>query len=240
MAEINGKKSSRIKNIAVTVVIIAVAALLIPVLILNLTLIIKGAVNEDVPPDIFGIAPLTVTTGSMSGEYKDSFDEGALVFIKVLGDEDKKSLKAGDIVCFKTSDIFVTHRIISVNADEEGNAVSVVTKGDANNASDGVIETRDIFGVCVGSAAGLGGFALFLQTPAGILVFVGIPVLLFIIYDVVRIILYNKRTKARTEATEAEEALRDRDEEIKRLRAELEERNGEKDRSRENADDAVD
>lgn len=211
----------RRKGDVVAIVVMAVlSVLLIPILAVNLTLIIKGNVNTDTPPDIFGVAPLAVTSGSMSGENEDSFDTGALIFVKLLSEEEKQSLQEGDVVCFRLDDIFVTHRIVSLNKSGE-EIVTAVTRGDANNVTDGAIPVENIVGICLGSVAGLGNFTMFLQTPAGILVFVGIPVLLFIIYDVIRITLYNRRLKE-TEGAAEKEKLRDKDEEIRRLRALLE------------------
>lgn len=207
-----------------TIVMIVVAVLLLPILIINLTLIIKGSIDKDTPPDIFGIAPLAVTSGSMEGDNPDSFGKGALIFIKMLDDSEKQNLKENDVVCFKTDGIFVTHRIVSVVSGENGEIVTVVTRGDANNTTDGAIPVENILGICKGSVEGLGNFALFLQTPAGFLVFIGVPVGAFIIYDVVRILLYNKRLEAETagasdeKSREKDEELRDKDEEIRRLK----------------------
>ena len=57
---------------------------------------------------------------------------------------------------------------------------------------------------------------MFLQTPVGILVFVGIPVVAFIAYDAIRITLYNRKVK---QQAQTDKALADKDEEIARLRA---------------------
>lgn len=200
------------------VIACVIAVIFLPILAINLTLIIKGNTNKDVPPSIFGVAPLAVTTGSMDGGREDGFGEGALIFVRILSDGQKDGLETGDIVTFRVAEenIFVTHRIIAINYGEDGKITSVVTQGDANNASDGAIAIADVIGVCTGSAAGLGGFALFLQTPAGIAVFVGIPVVAFIALDALRIFLYNRKAK---EQSEADRALRDKDEEIARLRA---------------------
>lgn len=226
------KNPSRKSDIAALVIMIVLAVILIPVLVVNLTLIIKGNVNRDVPPSIFGVAPLAVTSGSMSGENDDSFDVGALIFVKILGDEDKQNLEDGDIVCFSVDDgvekIYVTHRIVTRNV-ENGSLVSVVTKGDANNVTDGAVLIENVLGICIGSAGGLGGFSMFLQTPVGILVFVGIPVALFIAYDVVRITIYNKKVKAANAEKDRDEELRDKDEEIARLRAMVEQQERAKD-----------
>ena len=70
----------------------------------------------------------------------------------------------------------------------------------------------------MGSVEGLGAFAMFLQTPVGILVFVGIPVIAFIAYDAIRITLYNRKVAVQEKS---DKLLADKDEEIARLRAML-------------------
>lgn len=206
------------RDTAAMIVLIVLAVLLIPVIVINLTLIIKGAVRSDVPPSVFGIAPMAVATGSMDGEADDSFADGSLIFVKILGDEDKQQLEKGDIVTYRTDGMFVTHRIIDMTLSD-GAVVSVETKGDANNISDGAIPVENVVGICVGSIGGLGSFSMFLQTPVGILVLVGVPVAAYIAYDVIRITL--ARRKAKDEAP----SETDKDEEIRRLRTLLEEKN---------------
>lgn len=183
------KKLSR----GATVAMIVLAVILVPVLLINLTLIVKGSIYPDSPPDVFGIAPLAVTSGSMEGDQKGSFDEGSLIFVKKLSAGDKNNLEAGDVITFLTDGVYVTHRIVSVNKNSSGDSVSFVTKGDANNVSDGAIPAQNVFGKCVGSVAGLGGFMLFLLTPAGILLFVGLPILIYVAVDVLLITLHNRK-----------------------------------------------
>ena len=57
------KKGTKRGRISLAVMII-VSVILIPILIVNLVLIVKGSVNSEMPPDVFGIAPLAVTSGS--------------------------------------------------------------------------------------------------------------------------------------------------------------------------------
>lgn len=210
-------------GLVTTIVLIVLAVLFIPILIVNLTLIIKGSLHDDVPPDIFGIAPLAVASGSMSGTAEDCFDEGALIFVDLLESEEKQSLQEGQIITYYTGEVFVTHRIISVERAENGSITGFITKGDANNTDDGVVPVGNVVGLCIGSVAGLGDFALFMQTPMGILVFVGIPVVIFIAFDVIRITLERRRQKAAGDGSSAE--LAQKDEEIRRLRAMLGEQN---------------
>ena len=196
MQEEAKEKKKRTKgDIASLVILIVLAVILVPIFAINLTLIIKGSIDPDVPPDVFGVAPMAVTTGSMDGDEADSFAEGALIFVRILDEEEKQALQEGDIVTFRTNGAYVTHRIVTVNT-VDGAVVSVTTKGDANSANDGAILLENVVGLCTGSVAGMGSFAMFLQTPVGIVVVIGIPVLLYIAYDVTRITLNNRRIKA--------------------------------------------
>lgn len=189
-------------NRGATVAMIVLAVILVPVLLINLTLIVKGSIYPDSPPDVFGIAPLAVTSGSMEGDQKGSFDEGSLIFVKKLSASDKNNLEAGDVITFLTDGVYVTHRIVSVNKNSSGDSVSFVTKGDANSVTDGAIPAQNVFGKCVGSIAGLGGFMLFLLTPAGILLFVGLPILIYVAVDVLLIVLHNRKV-AKTQGDNA-------------------------------------
>ena len=202
-------------TIAVTVILIV---LLFPLLCINLTLIIKGSLNPDTPPDIFGTAPLAVTTDAMAGEEEGCFSDGALIFVKLLEEDEKETLKEGDVITFRSEELFVTYRITEVVRGEDGSVHSFRAIGD-KDAKEGVnvpltVSPENVIGVVTGSVAGLGGFAMFLQTPVGVLVFVGIPVVAYLIYDISRIVLSNKRAKAAQG-----EKLREKDEEIARLRA---------------------
>lgn len=152
------------------------------------------------PPDLFGTAPLAVTTDAMAGEEEGCFSDGALIFVKLLEEDEKETLKEGDVITFRSEELFVTYRITEVVRGEDGSVHSFRVIGD-KDAADGVnvpltVSPENVIGVVTGSVAGLGGFAMFLQTPVGVLVFVGIPVVAYLIYDISRIALSNKRAKA--------------------------------------------
>ncbi len=192
-------------------------------LICNVTIIIKAALDPETPPSIFGITPMIVLTGSMSGDAEDHIEAGDLIFV---GEADAGELKVGDIIAFTEhsrdsgSVSVITHRIIEINYSEDGSPV-FITKCDANNVEDAKPTTPDrLVGIYKARIPMAGRFALFLQTPLGIVVFVGVPILLFIVYDGVRKVRYAKKERAGRNAINAE---------LEQLRAELGEKRDNKD-----------
>lgn len=171
-------------------------------LVCNVTIIVKGTLHPETPPSVFGVAPMVVLSGSMSGTAEGHIEVGDLIFA-TAADTDK--LQVGDVVSFMEDNVVVTHRIVEITADESGKK-QFITKGDANNAADPPIYADAVIGICRGRIPNLGDFAMFLQKPLGMAVFIGIPVCAFIVGDVIR-----RRRDARRE-----------NEETARLRSELE------------------
>ena len=77
------------------------------------------------------------------------------------------------------------------------------------------VSADNVMGVYAGSVPGLGGFSLFLQTPVGVLVFVGIPAVAYVLCDIARITVRSRRGRA----AEDDAGLERYQEEIARLRA---------------------
>ena len=104
---------------------ITLCAILIPILIANCILIVKGMINKDEPPDLFGYAPAIVLTGSM----EPLFDQGDMIFIKKV--DDMNEIKKGDVICFVDPGgdgvALLTHRVVTDPVDGK-----VRTAGDAN------------------------------------------------------------------------------------------------------------
>lgn len=174
-------------------------------LICNVSIIIKGWLTPEKPPAVLGITPMIVLSGSMSGTQEGHIEVGDLIFIDKATPEE---VEVGDVISFMEGKTVVTHRVISI-VERDGH-VSFKTKGDANNTEDdGVVRGEELVGIYKTRIPKVGDFALFLQTPAGMLLFVGLPLLLFIIYDVLR---RQKQAKAENEKTAKLEA------EIERLK----------------------
>ena len=138
-------------------------------LVCNIIIIVKGTLHPETPPTVLGVAPMVVLSGSMSGTAEDHIEVGDLIFTKQA---DIDELKVGDVVAFMDGSIIVTHRIVSISADR----TEFVTKGDANNTEDEPISADQIIGQYSGRIPKVGDFALFLQKPLGMVIFIGVPV----------------------------------------------------------------
>lgn len=197
-----------------TIIGILLCVVLIPILVINLTIVIKSYVYPDRVPDFFGLKLFIVETDSM----KPAILGGDLVVTKSV---DPAKLVVGDIISFRadttTDAAVVTHRIEEIVGD--GDNLSFVTKGDANNANDGDPFAADLVeSIYLFRIGKIGNLAMFIRTPVGMLIFVGIPVFGFIIYDsIFRNIIHVKSTKNEQEALA----------EIERLKAELKKRDEE-------------
>jgi signal peptidase len=180
---------------------ILLCIVLILVLIVNVSLIIGSYVNPDKVPSFLGYKPFIVLSGSMEPEIMP----GDLIITKNI---DPENVKVGDVITFRSDETTaVSHRVIKISTE---GGLSFETKGDANIGSDkGAVSPESIEGKYILRIAKLGNLALFLQTPIGLLVFVVIPLCLFILYDIVSRNYRRKGEKSREAQLEAElEALK--------------------------------
>ena len=150
----------------------------IPVIVINLILIFGIYLHPEEMPGVFGIKPVIVLSGSMEPEIMT----GDLIF---LHDTEPAELKEGDVICYLLSGKSVTHRIVQVTA-EAGGQVRFITRGDANNVEDRLAVGPDqIQGIWKGGRiGGLGSLIMAIQTPAGLILTILCPLLLFVIWDV--------------------------------------------------------
>lgn len=154
---------------------IVLCVLLLPGFVISTTLLISSLIHPDVPPSCFGYTPLMVETGSMS----PLFDEDDLVLVRNTPDD--ASYNVGDVISFRSGNIYVTHRISEITADGDGNT-AYITKGDANNAPDeDPVRPDQILGVYRTRFEGMGKALLFIQTPVGMIVCVMLPIVLVLL-----------------------------------------------------------
>ena len=182
---------------------IALCVVFVPLLLINVTLIVKSYTSPDKVPDFLGYKPFIVLSGSM----EPSIMTGDMVFVK---ETDPDSLKVGDVIAYKSGSAVVTHRIVEVKS--ENGETRYVTQGDANNAADqSLVKPADVEGIYQRRVAGAGNLAMFMQTPTGMSLFVVCPLGRCVLWDVIRRQLESRKEVSRTKELEME---------LERLRAE--------------------
>ena len=176
-------------NKVLTVIGAVLCVILIPILIVNCTLIVKSMVNKEKVPDFGGFLPLIVLTESMDPQIK----MGDLIFCKTIEAED---VKEGDVISFfdpaGSGSAVVTHRVEKV-IDENGER-SFITKGINNNTEDKLpVPADNLVGKYIDfRIPGAGHVAIFMQSTEGLIVCVILPLVAFVAYDIIRRKMYEK------------------------------------------------
>ncbi len=203
--ENNTEKTSTSQKV-LTVVGIVLCVILVPMLIVNCTLIVKSWINEDEAPDFAGVVPLIVLTDSMYPDIKS----GDLIFVSSVN---ATELQVGDVISFYAEEgnyaEIWTHKIIGIY--ENGGKLEFETQGVNNPTPDSNYRSEDyLVGKYTGvRLAGFGNVAMFMQTVPGLIVCVAMPIVLLVGYDLIRRKKYEKENATDVEALKAElEALR--------------------------------
>jgi len=173
-----------------------ICVILLPILVINITLIARSFASPNEVPSIGGIFPLIVMTDSM---YPD-IQGGDLIFCHT---EEPENIKKGDVIAFfdpaGNGTSIVTHTVAKVT--EKDGKPAWITRGIANNANDdAVVPAENLAGVYQMRLPGVGRVVMFLQTTKGLLLCVVCPILLFVAWDIFRRRRYEKRSQADTAA----------------------------------------
>ena len=179
--------------------------ILIPILIINCTLIVKSYVNKEEVPNIGGTFPLIVLTDSMY----PVIHSGDLI---ICHQEEPQNIKENDVIAFfdpaGNGTSIVTHRVIEIV--EEDGEMKWRTKGDANNTEDKLLVSGDdLVGVYQLRIPKVGNVAIFMQSSTGLIVCVVLPIIVLVGYDIIRRNMYEKSKKQDMDKLMAElEALK--------------------------------
>ncbi len=198
------KKTVSTAHRVLTIIGIVLCVILIPILIINCTLLIKSWTSDDKEvPSIGGIFPMIVETDSMKG----TFSGGDLIICKSIEPED---VKVKDVITFfdpaSKKNAILTHRVVETFTEDD--ILYFVTAGDANLGADGkpiiddiAVPASELVGVYTGfRLPGMGSVAMFMQTIWGLVLCVILPLLLLIGYDAFRRYTYNKKHDGEKEA----------------------------------------
>lgn len=170
-------------------IVFDVVAWVILIFALLVTILVFTADKNNGVSNLFGYVPMTVESDSM----KPTFKKNDMIIAKEV--DDVKSLKKGDVISFwmieesSGTKIKNTHRIVSVNII--GNTASFVTKGDNNSINDKkTVGSADVIGKWTGTKiSGFGKVMDFLRTKTGFFVCILIPMILFFLFELYKLIV---------------------------------------------------
>lgn len=168
------------------IISIIVAAIIIPIIIYNLTLMAKSLVNPDETPSFLGIKSLVIISESMEPNIMPN----DAIFVKEVPEED---LKVGDVISFKDDGFINTHRIVEIL--NENGKIKYRTKGDNNKRNDrNLVSYVDIEGKYIFKIKGLGTFTEIIKNKVTL---IGLLIILIVI--LIYQIRLNKRKLQRKE-----------------------------------------
>ena len=196
------KVIKKVINIIIDIIVVMIIIVSLFVLIISLTSQSEGI------PNLFGIAPLSVVSDSM----EDTLMVNDLIFCEIRNDKLYDDYEVGDIVTFNQKIDgeyqYNTHRIIEVIKDD--GITLYKTQGDnskTNPVPDKELKssTQIIAKYTGKKIGGIGAFFTFIRTQLGFFLVILLPMILFFVYEAVRVIMniiaYNKE-KAAEEAAE--------------------------------------
>lgn len=128
-------------------------------------------------PIIFGIRSFVVLSGSM----QPTLPVGSIIFTK-----DIPSYRVGEMITFQNGSVPVTHRIIDTQMKDT--LINYKTQGDANSDPDGqLVSKNEIIGKVFYHIPYIGKITSLLKTLPGFLIFIVLPALIFIIFEIINI-----------------------------------------------------
>lgn len=192
---------------ALNIIGIVLCILLVPVLVINCTLIIQSMIHEDEVPSFGKYIPLIVLTESM----EPAIYPGDMIICEKVNPED---LEVGDVISYfdpqSSASSVVTHRIDG-KREEDGKLI-FHTAGDNNNLPDTWdVPAENIIGKWNDGAriAFVGSIILFMQSTLGLIVCVLLPVAALILIEVLRRRKSDNKKQGDIDALKAElEALK--------------------------------
>jgi signal peptidase len=164
-----------------------VIAWIVLVFALLVTILVFTADRNNGVATLLGYMPLTVESDSM----KPTFKTDDLIITKEI--DDIATLQEGDVITFWTiidgKKVKNTHRIIEI--DNTDGTYSFITKGDNNSLEDSLsVYPSDIIGKWTDiKISGMGGVMSFLRTKTGFFICILIPMALFFLFELYKLIV---------------------------------------------------
>jgi len=201
------------KKISVGIIVKTIFFMIsIPLLLIACIISYKAVKYPDKIPDVFGVKPMIVLSGSMESKIHT----GDLVFVRMI---DPNSLNVNDIIAFRNEENKVTtHRI--VKKIEDNGEILFRTKGDNNSSEDAdLVQSSKVEGIYIARIGMIGSFLMFMQQPIGLaIILLTILVVGLICLQVMNKIEERKLSKEDKKYQQEFEEFKRRKQEEKKLR----------------------
>ena len=182
--KIERKKKRTITLIKIFNVVILL--IIVPILIYNITLIIKYIQNPKETPDFLRFKTYEIVSRSM----EDTINKNDIIVVKKV---DKNEINENDIISFDNGNEIITHRIVDI--ENINGQTLYTTKGDNNRfADDEKISFEQIEGKYVFKLSKLGYLMNFLKNRYFLII-----LFIILIFCFIHIINVKKRIKNREE-----------------------------------------
>lgn len=232
----NREKIKKIKGITFDILLY----LFLSICLITVALTIISKKNEDGVAELWGYQMRIVSSNSMAkcdqtdvSDYEiKSIPLRSMVFVKVMPQDETgaeewyRDLRVGDVLTFKyvyTSQVTITHRIVSITEKESGGYIIELAGDNRNSNSDQLTQSIDtsipnnlnyVIGKVTGQAFLLGFVVSLLKSTLGIIFIVIVPSLIVIFMEILKIVgLYQAERKKREQD--------EKDVEIEALRRQL-------------------
>lgn len=236
------EKKSKIKKVSDVVQNVLLYSFLI-ICIAAVFLTVMSKKDIDGAAEVFGYQMRVVVSDSMAkcehtdvSQYKiKDIPIRSMVFVEVIPEEDAaaqewyRSLKVGDVLTFRyvyTTQVTITHRIVSINEKETGGFI-IELAGDNTNSESGQLHqvidtsipnsTNYVIGRVTGQSYIFGLIMSLLMQPIFIVLVIILPCAIIILLEVIKIFKMFSSEKKQREQAEKEE----KDNELEELRRKL-------------------
>lgn len=189
-------KTPKLKNRKVHKTLKIIFDILYVIMLLFFVLVVVISMQSKLSGDVvrFGKYQLYAVEG---GSMEPNIKKGSVIIISPV---DIKSLQVGDVITFINPDdnkTVVTHRIVKIN---EGDEITFITRGDANNADDNdLLPANNILGKVHIAIPFIGFLMSFARTKEGLLTLIIIPGVLIIFFEILNLVKASRQLKRRKE-----------------------------------------
>ena len=156
------------------ILIVLIMTILCSILFVGGVILVNSYKNPNNVPSFFGWKPFIVLSETMENEIMD----GDIVVVKQI---DTNLLENNDIIAYKNNnEMVIISRIIEIEKEDEKTKYKIKADNSMNKDIEYILpEQRD--GIYQFRIAKLGNFAIFIQTPIGMIAFLSIPLILLLL-----------------------------------------------------------